>query len=261
MSCILINLLDKIKSLNCIYIMKVTDFIKDYIARIPQGYIFTYRDIIPKVKKKEAIIKALNRLANSGKIVKISRGKFYKPEYSSFGKLKPDLYQIAKDLLEKNGKPIGYLTGYSVYNQLGLTTQVSNLIQIGRNTPRPPLVRGKYKISFVLQKNNITRNNIKLLQILDSLRYIKKIPDTTIELATEKLLEIIKNLSSKEKKLLVHLALKYPPSSRALLGAILDEINNTVLTKRLMDSLNPITTYKLKGVNRVLSFSNKWNIK
>jgi len=37
-----------------------------------------------------------------------------------------------KDLLEDDGKLVGYLTGYSVYNQLGLSTQVNNTMQIGK---------------------------------------------------------------------------------------------------------------------------------
>lgn len=241
--------------------MKTTDYIAYSIDRLPKGYVFTYEDFMDKVKSKEAVIKALNRMAASGKIAKLSKGRFYKPEISAFGKLKPDRYQIVKDLLEQDGKINGYLTGYSIYNQLGLTTQVSNIIQIGKNTVRPAFKRGGYKISFVLQKNTITKNNIPLLQILDSIRYIKKIPDTTISSACKRLVEIIKKLSVENKSALVRLALKYPPSARALLGAILEEIGNLSLTEPLSKSLNPITTYKLPGANKTLASVINWNIK
>src|SRR5690606_15909855 len=107
-------------------------------------------------------------------------GKFYKPEVSIFGELQPEQAQVVKDLLESNGKVTGYLTGFSIFSQLGLTTQISNVIQIGRNDIRPMLTRGRYTISFVKQKNVITKNNIPLLQILDAIRYIKKIPDTSL---------------------------------------------------------------------------------
>ncbi len=252
--------------------MKITEFITNSIDRLPKGYVFTYADFIGKVNGigskrksraigKEAIIKALNRMAASGKIAKLSKGKFYKPEKSAFGKLQPNRYQLVKDLLEENGKITGYLTGYSIYNQLGLTTQISNIIQIGKNTVRPGFKRGEYKISFVLQKNIITKDNIPLLQILDSIRYIKKIPDTTISSACKRLIEIIKKLSKEDKVTLVRLALKYPPAARALLGAILVEIGNRSLTQPLSNSLNPITTYKISGADKVLSSVVKWNIK
>lgn len=241
--------------------MKITEYITNYIDRLPKGYVFTYADFIDKVKSKEAVIKALNRMVVSGKIAKLSKGKYYKSEKSVFGDLQPNRYQIVKDLLEEDGKIIGYLTGYSIYNQLGLTTQVSSTIQIGKNTVRPSFKRAGYNISFVLQKNIITKDNIPLLQILDAIRYIKKIPDTTINSVCKRLLEIIKDLSRKNKAILVRLALKYPPAVRALLGAILDETKNVSLTESLYKSLNPITTYKLYGASKVISKIDKWNIK
>ena len=241
--------------------MKITEYISNSIDRLPKGYVFTYTDFIDKVKNQEAVIKALNRMAASGKIAKLSKGKYYKPEKSAFGKLQPNRYQIVKDLLEEDGKITGYLTGYSIYNELGLTTQISNIIQIGKNTVRPAFKRAGYKISFFLQKNIITKDNIPLLQILDSIRYIKKIPDTTISSACARLIRIIKDLSEKDKVTLVRLALKYPPATRALLGALLEELENTYLTEPLYKSLNPITTYKIPGAGKVLSSINKWNIK
>ena len=240
--------------------MKTTEQIALTIDRFPKGYVFTYEDFYEEVKKKEAIIKALNRMADSGKIAKLSKGKYYKPEKTAFGELKPNQYQVVKDLMEEDGKVIGYLTGYSIYNELGLTTQVSNTIQIGKNVVRPRLKRGKYTIRFVRQKNTITKENIPLLQILDSIRYIKKIPDTTVEKSVKRLKTIIGGLSDDDKQSMVRLAKKYPPSARALLGAILEELGNADYTEKLYNSLNPITTYNLPGVSQALSTAENWNI-
>ena len=194
----------------------------------------------------------------SGKIAKLSKGKYYKPKNTVFGNLQPDQYQVVKDLLEDDGKVTGYLTGYSIYNQLGFTTQVSNTIQIGKNEIRPSLKRGYYTIAFIKQKNTITKDNIPLLQILDSIRYIKKIPDSSIESAGKRLLAIIKDLTNENKITLVKLALKYPPAAKALLGALLDTAGNTKLTEPLLKSLNPISGYKFLGLDKVLnSATNK----
>jgi hypothetical protein len=241
--------------------MKVSKYISLTIDSLPKGYIFTYADFDWEQNSMEAIIKALNRLVASGRIVKLSKGKFYKPETTPFGKLEPNQAQIVKDLLETDGKVIGYLTGYSIYNQLGLTTQISNTIQVGKNEIRPAFKRGRYTISFVKQKNIITKGNIPLLQILDAIRYIKKIPDTTITAACKRFLAIIRGLSENDKGTLVKLALKYPPATRALLGAILETIGDIGLTAPLRKSLNPITVYKLSGVDKVLPVAEKWNIK
>ena len=241
--------------------MKITEYIVNTIDRLPRGYVFTYIDFTDEVESEEAVIKALNRMAASGKIAKLSKGRFYKPEKSAYGKLPPNLYQVVKDLLEQDGKITGYLTGYSIYNQLGLTTQVSSIIQIGKNRVRPGFKRSGYKVSFILQKNTITKKNISLLQILDSIRYIKKIPDTTISTACKRLVEIIKSIPNKEKETLVKLAWKYPPAARALLGALLEETGNVEMAKPLSKTLNPITKYNLPGAGKVLSTVGKWNIK
>lgn len=74
----------------------------------------------------------MNRLVEKGKINKISKGKFYKPESTVFEDLLPDQYQLVKDLLEEETKVLGYLTEHSIFNSFGLTTQVSNTIRIGK---------------------------------------------------------------------------------------------------------------------------------
>jgi hypothetical protein len=240
--------------------MKTSDRISFTIDRLPKGYVFTYIDFSAEVNEKEAIIKALNRMAVSGKISKLSKGKYFKPENTPFGKLQPNQAQIVKDLLEDNGKIIGYLTGYSIYNQLSLTTQVSNTIQIGKNEIRPNFKRERYSIAFIKQKNTITKDNIPLLQLLDAIRYIRKIPDATVEFSCKRFLAILKTLSEKEMTSMIRLATKYPPATRAFLGALLDQLQQNNLSVTLLKTLNPITKYKLPGATKALSTTEKWNI-
>jgi hypothetical protein len=239
--------------------LKTTDYIAYIIDRFPKGFVFTYADFNSEVSQKQALIKALNRMVISGKIAKLSKGKYYKPETTPFGDLLPNQKQVVKDLLEEKGKINGYLTGYSIYNQLGLTTQVSNTIQIGKNEIRPSFKRDRYTIDFIKQKNNITKDNIPLLQILDAIRYIKKIPDTTITNSCIRFIAILRQLNEKDLLLIMRLANKYPPATRALLGAMLDELKSTK-TETLFNTLNPITKYKLAGAFSVLSTAEKWNI-
>lgn len=240
--------------------MKTTEYIAFIVDRLPKGYVFTYSYFTKEVSQKEAVIKALNRMVASGKIAKLSKGKYYKPENTPFGNLQPNQAQVVKDLLEEDGKISGYLTGYSIYNQLGLTTQVSNTIQIGKNQVRPNFKRERYTIAFIKQKNTITKENIPLLQLLDAIRYIKKIPDAGIGSSCKRFLAIIKTLAEKDINTLVRLALKYPPATRALLGALLDQLKQSKTAAPLFKSLNPITKYKLTGVDKVLSTTEKWNI-
>lgn len=238
--------------------MKPTDTIQDKINRLPKGYIFTYKDFIEEVNISfEAIVKYLNRLAQSNKISKLSKGKFYKPEKTVFGILNPEPKQVVKDLLTENGNLIGYLTGISVFSELGLTTQLGFEIQIGRNTPKPFINRKPYRISFILQKNTITADNIKHLQLLDALRLIKKIPDTTIVKSSKILQRKLNTYSSDDLKRIQRLALKYPPNTRALLGCLLE---NNVDTSILKNSLNPATKYPFTGLKNEFTNAINWNI-
>ncbi len=225
---------------------------------------FTYDDFIGEVDSVEAVVKALNRMVDAGTIAKLSKGKYYKPEETVFGALGPDRREVVKDLLEKNGKLIGYLTGYSIYNELGFTTQVSNTIQIGRAKPRPATKRGRYKIKFIVQKNTITKENVPLLQLLDVIRYIKEIPDASIDNSCQRMIALLREREP-DFKSLVRLVKNYPPATRALLGAILeyvsdDFINNPFNITSLKNTLNPITKYQLKISESALPTKDHWNI-
>jgi hypothetical protein len=241
--------------------MKISEYIAFTIDRLPKGYVFTYADFTTEVNQKEAVIKALNRMVTSGKIAKLSKGKYYKPENTPFGNLQPNQAQVVKDLLEENGKITGYLTGYSIYNQLGLTTQVSNTIQIGKNQVRPKFKRERYTLLLLSNRKTALPKRIFLCcKLLDAIRYIKKIPDANIEASCKRFLAIIKNFTDKEINTLVRLALKYPPATRALLGALLEQLQQSKTTETLFKSLNPITKYKLTGAGKALSTTEKWNI-
>jgi len=240
--------------------MKTSEYISFKVDRFAKGYVFTYDNLKLDSNKKEAALKALNRMVKSGKIAKLSKGKFYKPEGTIFGDLKPKQAQVFKDLLEENGKITGYITGFSIYNKLGLTTQVSATIQIGKNQVRSTFKRDYYTISILHQKNTITKDNIQLLQILDAIRYIKRIPDANIESCCKRFLGIFKNFEDKDYTAIVRLSLKYPPASRALLGALMDQIQQSTLAEPLYKSLNPFTKYKLSGAEKVLTNTKRWNI-
>jgi len=241
--------------------MSIAANIYQKVNQMPEGFVFTYKDVLTDPGKSEAVIKSLNRMVAQGKLEKLARGRFYRPEISVFGELKPSMYEVLKDLMVKDGKRVGYLTGTSVQNELGLTTQLSKTIEIGRNDRRPPLKRGFYEIVFVKQKNPITESTIPLLQLLDAFRKIKDIPDTSREELVLRLKWLVNECDENTQARMVELAKKYPPSTRALVGAILEELGNNSLAEMLRDTLNPLSTYNTPGAKKVLSNAQKWNFK
>lgn len=242
--------------------MKVSDKIANTIDRLPVDYIFTSNDFDIEVTSKAAVVKALNRMAASGKISKISKGRFYKPRKTQFGALKPTTYQIAKDFLEKNGELIGYISGYSAFNHIGLTTQVPSTLHIGTNKYRRAVKRGMYTISFIVQPNKITKKNIELLRLLDAIRFIKEIPATTPDEACARLISIVSQLTEEKKMALATLVLKYTPYVQALCGAILEMsgADSSTLLK-IINSINPVTEYSIPISEVTLPNKKKWRIK
>ena len=202
----------------------------------------------------------LSRMEAKGLVAKVGKGRYYKPRQSVFGTLQPSREEIVKDLLVKEGKAIGYLTGYAVWNKMGLTTQIPNIIEIGSNIHRNRTKRGIYSIRFVLQPNNITRTNIPLLQLLDAIKSVKLIPDTTISDSISRLYAMIGELAEKDKAKIVAFSMKYPPQTRAILGAMMELIGNTELADKLLETLNPMTIYKIGVTDDILQNHKNWNI-
>jgi len=232
--------------------------IKTRIDEMPQNVVFSYRDLNLDEVAGATIVRTLNRMVERGELTKLSKGRYYKPRVSSFGSMLPNREEIIKDLLWSNGRTIGYITGYLLFLQMGLTTQVPNILEIGINGKKNAIKRGIYKIRFVNQYNKITSANVPLLQLLDCLKYIRNIPDTTIDKSIELLTNRIAALEANKKNRLVALGLNYQPSVRALLGAIMEQYCLEVNVAALKKSLNPVSTYKI-GTN-ILTNAKNWNI-
>jgi len=239
----------------------MVDILKNTIYKFELGYVFTIDNFKVSVKNPVEVSRILNRFVREGYLCKLSKGRYYKPKTGLLGNLNPDSYQTVKDLLVKNGKPTGYLTGYSIFNQFNLTTQVSAVLQIGTQKDKKPIKRGVYRIIFVKQKNIITKENIPLLQLLDCVRFFKIIPDAMPDNICRRLLDLLSQLTDIQRKKIKKLALKYSPQTIALLGAMLETLNENEDTALLYNKLNPITSYKLYISPTTLPTQKKWNIK
>jgi hypothetical protein len=237
------------------------DNVKDKIKRFPLGYVFTIDNFRAEVGSPKTASKIISTLVEEGLLRRLAKGRFYRPQITELGELPPDIHQTAKDLLKDNRKIIGYTTGYAIFNELGLTTQVSSVLQIGTRKEQKNLTRGGYRIYFVKQENVITKANIPLLRLLDCLRFFKKIPDTTPDAACRRLLYLFSRLETEQTVRIKRLALKYNPATIALLGAMLEMINPKENTTALFKKLNFITGYKFGISPEALPTQRKWNIR
>lgn len=239
----------------------MTNLLKNKIEQLPAGYVFSANEFEETAKQPTTVSKILNELVAESYLRKLSKGRFYKPKIGKFGELPPDDYEVVKDLLIRRGKLIGYITGYSAFNELGLTTQIPFALQIGAHDEKKGLQRGAYRVSFIKQRNTITKDNIPLLKLLDCLRFFKIIPDSMPDVSCRRMLYLLSQLDDSQRNRIKELALRYTPQAIALLGAMLETLNPHEDTAALFKMLNPMTCYKLGISNTVLSNQKKWFLK
>jgi len=238
----------------------VDSIVKKCIENVQSGMVFDYSLFPVRGDAFIALAKALSRLAKQGQIVRLSRGKYYKPRESVFGVLKPDENQLIRSLTQIGDKTIGYVTGLAAFNSLGLTSQVSNTIMIARGSNQPAKDILGYKVRFVKRNFKFSRDDVKLLQMLDALKDIKIIPDTTVRASLKILITNLEKLKAGELQQMVRLARRYPPSTRALLGAIIENRFSEIRVVSLYKSLNPLTKYLVGIEPDILPNKLKWNI-
>lgn len=242
--------------------MKVAEQIRNFIEYVPESQPFGYSDLGISNRDFYSAAKALERLQKKGIIKKVSKGIFYKPQKSIFGELPPDYNQILQNFLYEGGKRTGYITGYALYNQLSLTTQMAFTTTIATNRSRKKINMGWLKTNCVKAYVEVTEENYPLLGILDAFKDIKSIPDASVSNVLKILVPKIKAFKKKEIENLIKYALQYPPRVRALLGAVIESFftNNEFEVLQLKKSLNLATIYKLGIERKDLPCSQNWNI-
>lgn len=114
--------------------------------------------------------------------------------------LRPEENEIIKIVTQQGNQQIGYLSGVPLYNRMGLTTQVSNSLIIARNGRLLAKEINGYKIKFVSQPIKINQKDIPLLQLLDAIKEIKHIPDTSVDKSINILVFKLTSLSVDELK-------------------------------------------------------------
>ena len=120
---------------------------------------------------KPWIYKQLNALVNEGKLLRFEKGVYYIPTDTVFGKslLNPRKV-IEKKYISDGNETVGYYSGVTFQNQLRLTTQMSNVIEIYTNN-EPSRVRdvfvGNQRVILRRARTKITDSNVAVLSFLE----------------------------------------------------------------------------------------------
>lgn len=109
----------------------------------------------------------LKRMADKGEIERLQKGIYCHVKQTVFGRVMPNIDQVLlKTLMVQNGTKIGYESGASLLNKLGLTTLILRDIEITTNRYNAKLPAGCH-IKLKKPPAVVTDENWKYLQFID----------------------------------------------------------------------------------------------
>lgn len=237
--------------------LSTSNYIQKQIDKAEPGRIIQMNDFKVPADKRMAMAKELSRMAQKGIISRLEKGKYYKPRQTVFGALKPSEEEVLNTVLASSN---GYVSGITAFNQLGLTSQVTNTITIVVKDFRPPKEIAGLKIKFRKSEVEVNPENAFILQILDAVRYINKIPDSTPDESLKVIKAKISSMSKAEKRLLLDNAMEYNPATRAMIGAIFELTCSDISAGKLYKSLNTLSKYRLGISSEALPNKTRWRI-
>jgi len=241
--------------------MSIAATVKQKIERIPPGKIFGYEVFDDYQTAPDAVVRAVNRCIDEQRLTRLAKGRFYAPKQGVLGAMKVTDDELLRDVLFRQGRRCGYITGPALYNRLGLTTQLPKTVTVAANRTAQLKDFGTIRIKFKPRRAPITESTVPLLELLDVLGDAKNVPDAKVDNVVDNIAQRIAKLTAAQSKKLQSLAVDYyKASTRALLGAILDRLDQPVI-KRLRGSINPTTHFDLGLDPLAWPQARDWNIR
>jgi len=140
----------------------------------------------------------LKRLTDIGELQRFEKGIYYLPRESRLKKgfrLSGDIVARYK-YVSRRGKIMGYYSGYTFANQLGISMQVPAKIEIVSNESAP-VVRdinlGNQTFTVRKSRIQVDENNQKVLQLLELLKDVEEYSDGTMDQTRERIVKYIKD--------------------------------------------------------------------
>lgn len=198
--------------------------------------------------------KALSRLAAEGRIVRTSKGYYYRPRQTVLGASRPSEIRAAEISATHPLQP----SGISAANVLGFTTQNAGRAQYATTGPGVPtkLAGNKVATRRPKERESLSPREGALLEFLRTRGTLSEYPP---EETARMLIDLVKEEFPFPR--LAAAALAEPPRVRAILGAIGEEAGQPpAALKALRESLNPLSRFDF-GPLRALQHAKAWQAK
>ena len=166
-------------------------------------------DFVSEKLSYNSVKTLLSRYVKSGYLKKTNQGTYYMPKKGIIGDVPLSFEEIIyKKYIKNDDEIFGYISGLTLLNEVGLSTQVPNIIEITTNKEKN--IKRKIAIDnrkVITRKPNIeiNKNNVLYLQFFDIFRYadeeiIKENKDKVIEFYEKNKLNF-ETLSKLEKEM------------------------------------------------------------
>ena len=166
------------------------EFITEYVSGITHGRPIFTEDAAREVavhfgtsteQAKKVVNVTLKRLVDQGnnQLIRFDKGIYYRPKMTAFGLSKLNPMQVFIETYIKKGINIfGYETGPSLFNQIGLTTQIPKYRYFAANRCQRYGDHVDTKLKVVLRRplSNVNAETRPYLQLLDALENKDKTP-------------------------------------------------------------------------------------
>ena len=141
----------------------------------------------------------IKKLADSGKIKRFDAGIYFIPKQTIFrsGSQLSTYKVIEKKYLQNEKQRFGYISGFMLANQIGLTTQVPMTYEVVTNKATKDYRETKLaKTRVIIRKPRVevTEENYKILQFLDLMRDIECYSEVEGEQLKKRLMRYMQNM-------------------------------------------------------------------
>lgn len=134
------------------------------------------KNVSYKKYSRQWLYKEFNKLCECGKIIKYEKGLYYIPTKTALGYSLLDPKKVIEKKYINNGDDtIGYYSGVTFLNQLGISTQMPNIIELYTNNERANVRDvnvGKQKVLLRRARTDINKENVAVLSLLELMNFV-----------------------------------------------------------------------------------------
>lgn len=181
--------------------------------------------------------KTLERMCKKGFLVHLTKGLYYRPKNTRFGTVPISEKDIVDHYIKDNQ---GIVVGYRLYNQKGLTTQISKCVEI-LSSAVPGKKKNIHNVYVMNINISLTPETITIIETLEILQNYKSIEDINNSALAAYMKEFARQYSD-EDAVYVLKNRKYKKSTIAFLESFL---NHFQVKNSLNQFLSSLSSYNI----------------